>query len=315
MQRVVVIIELHHSSHEGVVGVANLLNIAIFVVLDRDHHRLLQHVGRLDNAISKELSEVLHFLDSDEFLINLGAGLDIWVACTLRDSVADLFTTGASDILIRRLLVVLLLIGHVLILIIFALVLAILAAELVLALATTAPPHLATVVTLMHPTTPIEVLFLIVLLAAVFARLEPTVEFALSLDQLLNPQLRLLLLHGELLARLLKIYDLFAILVVFFCHLGQLLLQLDFSILGCSLVEGVVLLNLLLVLVKLSSVASERVPLLQHLALLVPHIFDLIGQLLIGLTQQLDLPIHLVTQSLVTRNVLNRLMQNRELFL
>ena len=75
------------------------------------------------------------------------------------------------------------------------------------------------------------------------------------------------------------------------------------------------LLNLFLIFVQLCRVGPERVPLLNHLALLLTHLFDLVRQLLVGLREQFDLAIHLVTETLVTRNVLDRLMQNRELFL
>ena len=218
MDGVVVVVELHDSPHEGVVGVTDLLDVALLVVLDRDHHRFLEHVSGLHDAIGEKLSEVLHFLDSNEFLVGFRSRLDVRIAGALGDCVPDLFAAGTTDILARCLLVIVVLIGHILILIILALVLAILAPELVFALPSTAPPHLPTVVTLMHPAAPVEIFFLIVLLAAILARLEATVVFTFALDQFLDPQLRLLLLHRKLLAGLLQIDYFLAIFVVFLSH-------------------------------------------------------------------------------------------------
>ena len=79
----------------------------------------------------------------------------------------------------------------------------VLASLLLLTRLSTAPPHLTAIVTLMRTTGPLHVILLIVLFAALLARLRPTVKLALSLDELLDSKLRLFLLQVELLDSLL----------------------------------------------------------------------------------------------------------------
>ena len=193
VHRVVVVVEFHDSSHEWIVGVVDLLNIAFVIVFDRNHHSFLKHVGRLDDAVCKQFPEVLHLLDSDELLVDLCACLDVRVPSALIDRVPDLLAAGAANILLLHFLVSLLVICHVLIFVVLALVLTELATRLLLARLSAAPPHLATVVALVHPAAPVVVFLFVVLLAAVLACFEATIELSLTLDKLLDSQLRFLL--------------------------------------------------------------------------------------------------------------------------
>ena len=88
----------------------------------------------------------------------------------------------------------------------------------------TAPPHLATVLALMGPAAPVVVLVFVVLLAALFAGLQAAVKLSFALDKLLDPSLRLLLVHGELLAGFLQIQNLVHVVIVLLVKVSKLLL-------------------------------------------------------------------------------------------
>lgn len=136
----------------------------------------------LHDGVGEQLAEVLHLLDSLELRIDFGSSLDIGVSRTVSDVMADLFATGAPDILLALGLLAFLLVSHVVVLLVLALVLAALASKLVLSSLAAAPPHLATVVTLMLPTAPVEVFLFVVLFAAVLAGLQARVKLAFALD-------------------------------------------------------------------------------------------------------------------------------------
>jgi len=215
---VVVVIELHHAAHERIIGLHVLFHVALVVVFNWNHHRLFQQVSRLDDAVGEELTEVRHSLDALELLIGLLAGFDVGVARAVLYGVTNFFTTEAAHILFALLAVAIVVVVHVvlIIFIILGLVRAELTATRVLARLTAAPPHLTAVLALMNRTTPLEVLFFVVLLSALFASEQTRVELALPLDQLLNSQLGLLLVHGQLLARFLQIENLVEVVVVIF---------------------------------------------------------------------------------------------------
>jgi len=97
-----------------------------------------------------------------------------------------LLATCAADVLLALLLVSILIVIHFLILIILGLVLAELATGLIFADLAAAPPHLTAIITLMLATGPVEVLFIRVLLAAIFASLEATIKLSFPLDELLD---------------------------------------------------------------------------------------------------------------------------------
>ena len=194
MHGVVVVVKLHDTAHEWIVGVLSLFYVPIVVVLDRDHDLLLEQVRCLDDGVSEEFPEVFHLLDSLELNVCFDASLEIWVTQAVLHSVTDLFASGTPHILVVLGTLNVLIVSQIVILVIFRLVLAELASWLVLALFTATPPHFATIVTLMLPATPMEVLTLTVLLIAIFASFETTVKFALTLDEFLDADLRLLFL-------------------------------------------------------------------------------------------------------------------------
>ena len=68
----------------------------------------------------------------------------------------------------------------------------------------------------MSPTAPFKVLLLIVFTTALLASQHPRVKPASTLDQLLDTDLRLLLVHGKLLNCLLQSEKLVKLITVFF---------------------------------------------------------------------------------------------------
>ena len=61
---IVVVLEVHYASHEGVVRILMLFEVALFIVLERHHDGLLEEVGRLHNSISVQFLEALDPLDT-----------------------------------------------------------------------------------------------------------------------------------------------------------------------------------------------------------------------------------------------------------
>lgn len=98
-----------------------------------------------------------------------------------------------------------------------------------------------------------------------------------------------------MLAVLLQRDNLLRVVIVLLGDLGELFLQLGLAVFRSVLVKSVLLFYSFLALVELGSVCPELVPLLDDFALLLAHLFHLIGQLGVGLSQQLNLSIHLVT--------------------
>ena len=160
-------------------------------------------------------------------------GLDVGVSSAIFDCMADFLAAGAPHILPDLLFVVLMIFGHIFVLIILGFVWTKLAAGLLLALLTTAPPHLATVRGLMIPTAPIEVFLLLVLLAAVFACLVPTIEFALPLDELLDSGFLLFFLSIELPRQPLQVEDLLLVLGALLCQCVDFLCVGRITLLTC----------------------------------------------------------------------------------
>ena len=114
-----------------------------------------------------------------------------------------LFTAKTADILnwlLKAAVVVL-----KLLLFLFGLVLGVLAAWLVFAVLAAAPPDLTTPLTAMHSATPVEVLLLNVVLAAVLAHLRCHIKLALALLKLLNAILHLFSFSDQVLLFLLEV--------------------------------------------------------------------------------------------------------------
>jgi len=94
----------------------------------------------------------------------------------------NLFAASATHVLLCLILFLFLVFCLIVVFIFLAFVLAELAPLHVFARLTAAPQHLTTIITLMGPTAPVEVFFFIVLLAAIFALFESTVELAFPLN-------------------------------------------------------------------------------------------------------------------------------------
>ena len=75
----------------------------------------------------------------------------------------------------------------------------------------------------MRSTAPIEVLLLLVLLIAILACLVPAIELALPLDELLDSGLLLFFFGVEFPRQSLQVEDLFLVLGLFLCQLGEFL--------------------------------------------------------------------------------------------
>lgn len=230
-------------------------------------------MSRLNDGVGIEFAKVFHLLDSIILLFHFGACFYIGVSCACFNRVTDLLAAGAPDVLFA-LIFVRLIILLVFLFLVFAIVLAFVAPRCFLAGLATAPPHFAAVVTPMSFTAPVEVFLFTKLLAAILAGLETRVKLALALNELLDPQLRFLFLHGKLLASFLKCQDLFQVVVVVLIGLGQKLCQLHLSFLVLNFVMCVVLFNDSFVLVQISCVLSKLVSLLNKFGRLSLHLPD-----------------------------------------
>ena len=195
VQSVVIVIELHDSAHEGIVGV-DFNQVLIIVVLHGDHDRLFEKMGCLHDRVGKKLAEVFHARDSLKLFVGLCQSLDVRIPCTVLNRVANRLAADAAHILAILLVTILSSVVIVLLVLVLRLVRAVLAAELVLSELTAAPPHLATKLAIMRAAAPLKVLLLIVLTAALLASLHPGVEFALALNQLLDAYLGFVFVHG-----------------------------------------------------------------------------------------------------------------------
>jgi hypothetical protein len=164
-------------------------------------------VGRVHNRVPIQLFVVLNGFESQVLHICRAVGFEVRVASALVDTVANLFAADAPNVLKHpfpfcRVVALVVLVFVVILILVFR----VLAARLIFAPFTTAPPHLATPVGLVHATAPVEVLLLTKLLHAVFARLLAAVEVALLRKQLLNPHFELpnfIVRHFDLPLRLL----------------------------------------------------------------------------------------------------------------
>jgi hypothetical protein len=165
---VVIIVKLHDTAHERVLGIARLRVIAIIVNLQRHHYRFLDEVSGVDHGVRVELLKILDLLNALDVDIRWLISFEVGVARAILNFVADFLAAHTAHLLHRLLIFVVVFIiarGFVLL----ALVLAKLAAGLVLAAFAAAPPHLATELRQVHPARPIVILLLSVLLGAILA--------------------------------------------------------------------------------------------------------------------------------------------------
>uniref|UniRef100_A0A7S3IRT6 Uncharacterized protein n=1 Tax=Strombidium inclinatum TaxID=197538 RepID=A0A7S3IRT6_9SPIT len=202
-------------------------------------------MGSSHHSIAKEGPVVLEFTEADVVFVVVLLRFEVGVSRAVLYRVAHLFTALAPDVLeLLGLALFFLLVVLVIVVVFLALVLRELAAGLVLPSLTAAPPHLSSVVALMHAAAPVEVLVLVELFPAVLAKLDPLVNSALAVLEFVVALLHLLavidqqfalllgfdlLVDGHVqfllgsLCRLLKLGDLFLGLL---CQTALLLLQL-----------------------------------------------------------------------------------------
>ena len=208
----------------------------------------------------------------------------------------ELFTAKAADILdwlLKAAIVVLKLLFFF-----FGLVLGVLAAWLVLAVLAAAPPDLTTPLTAMHSATPVEVLLLNVVLAAVLAHLRCHIKLALALLKLFYAVLHLLSFSDQVLLFLLEVdlrlMDLVELLSLVF-HVAVLLHHL---LLKCLHLCRFLLLESRFFLDKLVSVLAIIVSICSRLSDIgLEHL--VLGALLMNLVlQRLDFQVVLVFEVL-----------------
>ena len=255
---------------------------------------------RLNRRVRKQLTEVLHFLDSDKLLVSLQPRFYVRVSWAVLYLMTNLLATSAAHILVASLLVLGMICGLLFILVvILRLVSAILATRGLFAGLAAAPPHLATVVALMRAAAPIVIFFLVVLFATLFARLEPAVKLSLASNELLDSHLGFLFIHCQLLTGLRQIYNLLLGVIVFLATRSKLLVQFYLTLLRSRLFEVVLLLDLFLFPVKHLGVLPELVSILLQLGEVVLQFVQLYRLLLARPSQLFDLPGQLVAQLLV----------------
>lgn len=162
---IVVVVEIHDASHEGVVLVRDLF-LSLGLIHDGHHDRTFQKVGRRHQRVSVKLFEVRNFLDSLCVDVHLLVGLKIGITSTIFDPVADFFAAGAASVLDgqgRLLFVVRLVVFTA------AQMFAELAPRLVFSPLSAAPPHLTPKLRQMNSAGPVEVFRLREVFIAVFA--------------------------------------------------------------------------------------------------------------------------------------------------
>lgn len=304
------IVKLHTASLERMLLGCLLLRLRLLV---RHYDAFLEEVGGRDDRVGVQLPVLLDRLDAFKLILCVYARPDVGVSGALFNSVARLL--AAETLLVDFLLLVVIHLLFLFFLLLFALVLAELATGLLLGRLTAAPPNFARVLTLMRPATPVVVLLLDVVFAALLANLLRYVEPAPPHLELLDAFLHLLLLQHDALLFFLEQgllleddVDFFLAALDLAFHLIDLLLE--------SVHHGLLLFGeLVFGLEQVAGVLAELVPLGEdffHLAgdvaLLSVEILD------VGL-EDLHLVQVLVLQILRVRNRLDGVVQQVELLL
>ena len=136
---------------------------------------LLEEMSCSRRGVSIELAEIFDLLNAKMFKFRVDFRANVGVARTITNEMTDFFAAVAPDLLV---LVNLFTLKIIFVLFFFGLVLGVLAAGLLKSLFTAAPPDLATVLTLMNAATPVKVLRLKEIFAAVFANFFRIVKLA-----------------------------------------------------------------------------------------------------------------------------------------
>ena len=146
-------------------------------------------MSSLDYGVRVQFPEVSYLLQSLYLLVRVFSCDEIRISGALRNRVAEFFAAVTSLVLLGFHLSGNTFILEVFVFVVLRLVLTELAASVFFVLFTTAPPHLSAPISYVLRTTPVEVFFLVVLFAAVFASLESAVEFAFPADEFGYPGL------------------------------------------------------------------------------------------------------------------------------
>ena len=143
-------------------------------------------MSRCHDRFRIQLSIILDLLYALVVFFCVDFGANVWVTRAVFHHVPDFFAAVASDfqVFLFKIFVILILIIFV---ILFTLMLGVLATGLLLAFFSAAPPDLATEFTPMRSTTPVEILSLDIVFAAVLANLLEQFFFAPPHLKLLNP--------------------------------------------------------------------------------------------------------------------------------
>jgi hypothetical protein len=244
IQLVIVIFKMHRTP----LKLVRLLKIHLFFELSpivrviaievlgglepRNPYTFLQEVSCGYRCVCKELPEILYFLSPFNLFIRVFVSPNIRVSRTVINHMTE-FLAAITPHILQMFALGLELAGLIfLILVVFALMLGELTSGLFLAPLTAAPPHLASVDSSMGPATPVEVLFLVVLLSAHLTHLDALVHLSLSTLKLHYSLLHFLPLCLEHLVLLVKLHALVNFAVQVLGQLLDALLQLGDGSLG-----------------------------------------------------------------------------------
>ena len=103
---VVIIVKLHDTAHERVLGIARLRVIAIIVNLQRHHHRFLDEVSGVDHGVRVELLKILDLLNALDVDIRWFISFEVGVARAILNFVADFLAAHTAHLLHRLLIFV-----------------------------------------------------------------------------------------------------------------------------------------------------------------------------------------------------------------
>jgi len=95
---IVVVVEIHDASHEGMVLIRDLF-LRVGLVRDRHHNRTLHEMSRRHQRVRVKLFEGGYLLDSLSVDAYLLVGFEVGIPSAIFDSVADFLAAGAASVL------------------------------------------------------------------------------------------------------------------------------------------------------------------------------------------------------------------------
>lgn len=269
---VVEVVELHRAALER-------MSLVVFLLLIRDFRRdedaFLEEMSRRDNRVRVQLPVVLDLLDSREVFLSVGPGADVGVSRAYLNCVAELLAAIAADLCALHFfnhLVVL-----VVVIVFLRLVLRVLAAESLLVFFAAAPPDFTAELASMRAATPIEVLLLDVVLAAILAHFLKVIELSTPHFKFLDTIFHLFAVDDEVFLFFLELHFGLEELVRLIClqfHVPfqvHLLLLVEFDCLIVRLLQLELLIDQMLRFFHVEVSLTSRISnvLREHLGLLV----------------------------------------------